>query len=389
MHLAVISHKLCWTSRGPSGFATDGGFTLQLEAISELFDRTTVVVPVSKFDRRVGILPLKGQNISVASLSAPQGTGLSRKLLMPFWLLKNCRRIWSAIKKSDAVHALIPGDVGTIGLVFALLQKKPLFVRHCGNWLVQRTVSERFVRRLMERFAGGRNVMLATGGTNNLPSKRNPNIKWVYSTSLREEQLKTGQYRELPGDGRIRLIIACRQEKLKGADIVIASMPHILNDFPAATLHVVGAGSFLSELKELARALNVDGHVIFHGQVDQRRVIELLKDSHVFCFPTSASEGFPKAVVEALAFGIPVITTKVSVLPKLVKNGCGILLDVASAEALADAVGTICSNSAKYREMSTLARDTALGYSLENWRDHIGEILMRSWKSPSLSAKSE
>ena len=387
MRLAVISHKVCWPSdESPTGYATDGGFPMQIGAISELFDETEIVVPISQEKRRDGLIPLVGSNASVRALAVPQGNGFARKILFLSWLLTNSRSIWKSIKQADAVHTPIPGDVGTIGLLIALIQRKPLFVRHCGNWLVQRTAAERFWRWMMEAFAGGRNVMFATGGSDSPPSTKNPNVSWVFSTSLRQAELVRTQPRELPKDGAIRLIIACRQEDRKGTDIVIRSMRSIAEMFPNVVLDVVGGGSRLEELRSLARSIELGDMVEFHGHVSQKKVIDLLCNAHLFCFPTSASEGFPKAVLEALACALPVITTKVSVLPMLVGNGCGLLLEDPTPESMAEAVKRVCSDPVLYRTMSLNALETARGYSLERWRDQIGGALRSAWNVSSLSS---
>jgi glycosyltransferase involved in cell wall biosynthesis len=103
-------------------------------------------------------------------------------------------------------------------------------------------------------------------------------------------------------------------------------------------------------------------------------VIRLLQQADIFCYPT-ASEGFPKAVLEALACGLPVVTTRVSVLPKLIGTGCGLLLEHTNPEALAQAVLACLSDAVRYRTMSARAVETASQYSLERWRDTIGDLL--------------
>ena len=357
MRLVVVSHKICRRSSvSASGFATDGGFPLQMEAISELFAETKILVPCEiKEVETAGLTSLEGQNLSVRPLSIPAGEGLKRKLNMPGWITGNAKIIWREVRAADAVHAPIPGDVGTIGILFAFLLRKPLFVRHCGNWFVQKTWAEHFWKRSMERFAGGRNVMLATGGATESPSAKNPHLKWIFSTSLRQSDLANSQPRRFPADGEIKLIIACRQEKKKGIDVVIASLPQILQEFPRTSLDVVGDGSLLDDLKKQAANLGLENRIVFHGKVKQSQVTDLLKRAHLFCYPTSASEGFPKVVLEALAAGLPVITTKVSVLPQLIGSGCGVLLDQISAPALANAVRKICSDEAEYNRMSARA----------------------------------
>ena len=387
MKLAVFSHKVCWASEAsPSGYLTDGGFPVQMAAISELFSATNLVVPCAPGNGIGGLSPVRGKNLNFTPLALPKGVGLGRKLGMLFWLLKNGSIIFREVRKADAIHAPIPGDVGTIGMLVAWLLNKPLFVRHCGDWTVQRTLAERFWRWFMERFAGGRNVMLATGGALYPPSNRNPHVQWIFSTSLRSDQMLESVPRQPPGDGTLRLIIACRQEVRKGTDIVIASFPLILETFPKATLDIVGGGSQLEHLRRLATSLGLDKSVIFHGKVPQERVLELLRGAHVFCYPTSASEGFPKVVLEALSCGLPVITSKISVLPKLMRTGCGVLLNAITPRALEAAVATICSNDEHYLSMSVRAIETAREYTLENWRDFIGRVLRDTWKVSDLSA---
>lgn len=387
MKLAVISHKICWQSENSaSGYATDGGFPRQMQAISELFSETTLIVPCDEKQAEQGTTALEGKSLKVRPLSVPKGEGWRRKLAMPGWFIKNGAVIFREVRKADAVHAPIPGDVGTIGMVFALILRKPLFVRHCGNWLIQRTTAERFWRWIMEFSGGGRNLMLATGGQAEVPSARNPNVRWIFSTSLRKDEIYCNQPQKLSPNGELKFVIACRQEARKGTDIVIESLPLILKEFPKTTLDVIGGGSLLPKLKEQAARLKVENKVFFHGKVEQTRVVALLKKADLFCYPTSASEGFPKVVLEALACGLPVITTKVSVLPQLIGAGGGILLEQATVEDLVKAISEIASDQDKYEQMSARALETARQYTLENWRDAIGEMMREAWKVSALDA---
>jgi hypothetical protein len=380
MRLAVCSHKPCWpSSASPSGYATDGGFAFQMDALSQLFESTTLLVPCQRTGRAPGEIPLTGRHLSIAPLTSPRGTGVGRKLAMVPWLARNAATLWTEVRLADAVHAPIPGDVGTIGMLLALALGKPLFVRHCGNWHVQRTAAERFWRWFMERFGGGRNVMLATGGDGAPPSARNPALRWIFSTTLTINELRACAVdREHPGD-RCRLIIACRQETAKGTAVVIDAMPQVLERWPEATLDVVGDGSALRTFKERATALDLDSRVTFHGKVGHAAVIDLMKRADVFCYPTSSSEGFPKVVLEALACGLPVITTPVSVLPYLLRNGAGLVVEQATPAALAAAIDRCLESRDGYRAMSARAVETARQFSLERWTETIAASLTAAW----------
>lgn len=382
MRLAVVSHKICWPLED-GGYGTDGGFPLQMRALSELFDSTELVVPCELSVASDGISPIIGKNVSVNPLLVPKGKGLRRKLDMVRWVLVNGPAVWRAVRDADAVHVPIPGDVGTWGMIFALLMRKPLFVRHCGNWLEPRTLAEGFWRRSMEFFAGSKNLMLATGGSHDPPSQRNPNIGWIFSTSMTSQQLACSMIRTAPDGDALRLIIVCRQEERKGTDVVIEALPTIARSFPGVHLDVVGGGSLLKCFERRASDLGLRERTTFHGKVSQDRVISLLEKADIFCYPTSASEGFPKVVLEAIATGMPVVTTPISVLPQLLSNGCGRLIREHAPVALAEAVIQLAGDKEAYEEMSRKAIETASEYSLERWRDQIGAMLEEAWQLKS------
>jgi hypothetical protein len=377
MRLTIFSHKPCWRSAGsPTGYATDGGFPFQVQALSELFDETVVCVPVAASGNPAGECALRGHNLSIRPLTPLMGAGVARKLRIPFWTMRNAPAILHELARSGGVHAAIPGDVGTIGMAGAVLLGKPLYVRHCGNWLAPRTTAEHFWKWSMEHLAGGRRVMLATGGGSTEPSK-NPEIGWIFSTSLSMDRLQTEPKQYVPGSP-VRLVIACRQERAKGTGAVIESLPLLRNAYGNITLDVAGDGGALAEFRQLAESLGVAPYVRFHGKLPHSGVLDLFAGSTLFCYPTSASEGFPKAVLEALASGLPVLTTRVSVLPHLISQGCGELLSDRSPEAISDAVGR-CLEPQRYAGMSRAAVQTARQYSLEQWRDSIGTRLEAAW----------
>ncbi len=384
MKLLMISHKPCWTSATDGKrYATDGGFPFQVSALSELFDETRLCVPCSDQSNASGEVLLTGHNLTVVPLSPPRGHGFWRKLAFPFWLARSGVVVFNETRHADAVHAPIPGDVGTIGMLLSYLLRKPLFVRHCGNWFVQTTAAEHFWKWFMVKFAGGRNVMLATGGASESPSSHNPNLRWVFSSTLTEKELRSIASRSKQSDRHPRLIIVCRQEEKKGTEVVIESLPLIVEKFPHTTLDVVGDGSELMKFKELAKKLGISERITFHGKVNHEAVSNLLKQADLFCYPTTASEGFPKVVLEALAQGLPVVTTKVSVLPQLIgETGSGMLIDEAAPAAMARAVNEILADADRYHEMSEQAMKTAKQYSLERWRDTIGTMLKAAWGGP-------
>jgi glycosyltransferase involved in cell wall biosynthesis len=291
----------------------------------------------------------------------------------------NLPRIWRTMRQADAVHTPIGGDVGTFGILMALAQRKPLFVRYCGVWGRAHTLAQRFWFWLLIRIAGGRNVVLATGGSDRPPTMKNLAIQWIFATSMRQAEMASLPRRSpwQIGDP-LTLITVGRQEPGKNTDRVIQSLALVRAHYAPTTLDIVGDGSCLPALRQLTTDLNLIEAVTFHGKVNHDRVIAILGRTHVFCFPTD-SEGFPKAVHEALACGLPVITTPVSVLPQLIGDRNGILLNDIQPETIAQAILDLISDEQRFREMGRSAQRTAQAYSLEAWRDQIGQKLCQAW----------
>ena len=93
-----------------------------------------------------GYRHLEGQGITVRALPRPAGTGQVRKLLLPLWLARYAAHLWRSARNADAVHAVLLGDIGTLGLVAALALDKPLFARHCGMWTYSDTLAARLTK---------------------------------------------------------------------------------------------------------------------------------------------------------------------------------------------------------------------------------------------------
>jgi glycosyltransferase involved in cell wall biosynthesis len=381
MHLTIVSHKPCWM-RPDGQVVTDGGFPFQMRAISELFDRTTLLVPIYRTAPPAGVMPLAGHNLTVQPLTMPPAREWMRKVYHPLWLLRNGGKLWRAVHAADAVHAPVPGDLGTFALLLALLLRKPLFVRHCGRWGLDDTVFRRLLNWLLIRIAGGRNVVLATGGAKTNPSPQNPHIQWIFSTTLSNADLANIPSAEIWQPGKpLRLITVSRQVPGKNTAHTIRALQIIRETYPDATLDVVGDGSLLPALRGLAEELGLSDAVHFHGRLNHNDVLRTLQKAHLFVLPTD-SEGFPKAIHEALAHGLPVITTGVSVLPYLIGDHSGVILPNIEPNTIAQTVLDLLNDTDRFQRLSRNAKQTALRYSLESWRDQIGTVLRSAWRSP-------
>ena len=244
------------------------------------------------------------------------------------------------------------------------------------------TAADRGLLRLLERIAGDRNVVMATGGAEAPPSARNPAVRWIFSTSLSAAELEAmPRSRPWRAGEPPRLVTVGRLTAGKNAAAAVRALAVVREQHPQATLDVVGGGPCLEQLRDLAAELELGDAVTLHGNVDHQRVLEILARSHLFVFQTRVKEGFPKAVLEALACGLPVAATAVSVIPRLIR-GCGVALEATDAPTVARAVLGLLADEGELAGMSEAGRAQSRDYTLERWRDLIGERLQESWGLP-------
>lgn len=107
----------------------------------------------------------------------------------------------------------------------------------------------------------------------------------------------------------------------KGINLLKNLWIRLKNLWPNFKFDVIGNGEMETDLKEFIILNQLSDNVILHGRIDDRAELRrLLRSADLFVFP-SLSEGSPRVVIEAMAEGVPVISTPVGSLPGTFKNG--------------------------------------------------------------------
>ena len=118
----------------------------------------------------------------------------------------------------------------------------------------------------------------------------------------------------------------------------------------------VGGGD-LGKFRALTEQKGVADRVVFAGSVDDEEKWQYLHHADFFSLPSYA-EGRPIAILEAMAVGLPVISTAIGSISEVVEDGrSGIILAPGDKKALAEAIARMTVNTEERREMGTAARE--------------------------------
>lgn len=139
----------------------------------------------------------------------------------------------------------------------------------------------------------------------------------------------------------IRIVTIARLVEKKGVEYGIRAVAKLATLFPNITYQIVGDGVLRAQLEKLVQELNVASQVQLLGWKQQTEVKEILDQADIFLAPSVTSkegdkEGIPVVLMEAMAMGLPILSTLHSGIPELVENGVsGFLVPERDVDALA------------------------------------------------------
>jgi glycosyltransferase involved in cell wall biosynthesis len=157
-------------------------------------------------------------------------------------------------------------------------------------------------------------------------------------------------------DQHVAFGFAARLEHLKGPLVLMDAFAKTHRTRPDIKLHVAGSGSLKRKLLSCAKAHGISGLCEFPGvytTVEEKG--SFMQSLDVFVLP-SLTEGTPNGIIEAMAYGLPVISTTVGGIPDLVSDETGILVAPDDVEALAQAMIRLAEDRQLRERMGRAAR---------------------------------
>lgn len=142
----------------------------------------------------------------------------------------------------------------------------------------------------------------------------------------------------------------------KGQHLLVDAVKRLIDQGRQVHLRVVGAGPDAASLQAQVSRLQLSANVTFEGAVNQDRIRDLYALADCFCIPSFA-EGIPVVLMEAMAMGIPCVTTHITGIPELIRHDqTGLLSAPSDVVGLADNILRLMDDPALGQRMSVLAR---------------------------------
>ncbi|MBC8343993.1 MAG: glycosyltransferase family 4 protein [Bacteroidetes bacterium] len=159
------------------------------------------------------------------------------------------------------------------------------------------------------------------------------------------------------------LLFLSRLSADKGVLKVLDAFEILKRDIPELKLTIAGSGEMMDPVKKIVENRNLK-NVTLTGYISGEQKAQVLADAGIFLFPSNYNEGMPNAVLEAMAFGLPVITSRAGGITDFFIDGqMGVLLNDTAPASLVTAVKNLCN---KPEILSQISRfNTA--YAKENF----------------------
>ena len=170
------------------------------------------------------------------------------------------------------------------------------------------------------------------------------------------------QPRQPPTDGLVRIATTGRLVEKKGIEYAIRAVAQVAQDYSNIEFCIIGDGPLKASLQNLIDELEVTAIVKLLGWKQQQEIIEILDTCHLFVAPSvTAADGNQDAPVntlkEAMAMGLPVISTYHGGIPELVEDGVsGFLAPERDADEIAEKLRYLIDHPGDWPQMGQAGR---------------------------------
>ncbi len=375
--LGILYHMPFWQDADGNLWEGEGSFARYVDSLAPYFDEIVLAVPVFDTPPSTGSR-VRAANVTLAPLPYFPGPRQFYPML-PTMLSR--LRAW--VQRCDVIHLRVPTPAAIFAFRLAQAQGKPVFLLvvgdyeallpHLGYRGLKKVLFSRYVafEEWALRHMTARALTFANGAALRRKHERaDLRVHETRTTTLGLDDLATRV--DTCQGPRIRLLTVSRIDPRKG----LRTLPAVVADIQAAgfdvTADVVGPTVGLigqsehDAIRAEAQRLGVRDRINLPGSIALDELMPMYRGFDIFVLPTRPGEGIPRVLLEAMASGLPVVTTDVSGIASLITEGDnGLLVDEGSPAAMTAAVLRVIRDPALRRRLIAGGYATAKAHTAE------------------------
>lgn len=349
----------------------------ELSQVAGLFDELVHVAPVEDGASDGAMERYGAGNVRVAGVKPSGGQKWVSKAGVAAAWLEYGRVILRDLAGADAVHVRLPCNIGLLALLLLCVRRSPRrrWFKYAGNWKPtgREPWSYRLQRWILRHgWAGG--VVTVNGEWEGEPD----HVRTFLNPSLTEEDLARGR---AAAEGKrlaapLRLVFAGRVEEAKGAGRAVELVRRLRAEGIEAELDVAGDGPLRGGLESLVRQEGLEGVVRLHGWLGREGLRGLYERAHFCVLLSECSEGWPKVLSEAMAYGAVPVASQVSSIPHMLRKlGCGVSVGAGDVDAAVRAIAQYVAAPERWKAESERGVAEAVGFTYETHVRRVAEVL--------------
>lgn len=265
---------------------------------------------------------------------------------------------WMRRRSLGHLHIHFSGPVASVGMIAAAAWKFPysMTVHGPDEFFDQNEMA------LQQKIGGARFVICISDFCRSQLMRLMPPESWGkflvvrlgIAPGLAEQPFKPAVA------GPVRILCTGRLVGAKGQAVLLMALANLVGRQHAVSLTLIGEGPDRTALESLVKEEGLEMYVTFAGGQNHDRVLDSLREADIFVLPSFA-EGIPVALMEAMAIGVPCISTFVAGIPELIRHEQdGLLVPAGSVEELTAAMERLILSPADRVRFRQSARQRVL-----------------------------
>jgi glycosyltransferase involved in cell wall biosynthesis len=349
-----------------------GPYVREMNLWAKYVDEIIIVAPISKEELSSIHFAYTHANIKVSVIHAISFTSVKEIIRAICFTPIIKWKIFVAFLKADHIHLRCPGNIGLLGAVLQVFfPNKQKTAKYAGNWdpNAKQPLSYRFQKWILANTFFTKNMQVLVYG--NWPGM-SKNIKPFFTATYPKSKAGEASAREFGSLYTFLFVgsLSSGKRPLYAVQLVEA----LIKRGFACRLDIYGEGAERKGLENYVIEHDLSEFVKLRGNQSSDTIEKAYKEGQFLILP-SKSEGWPKAVAEAMFWGMIPIATKISCVPWMLGNGeRGILIEM-DFDRDVTKVLSLLSQQEKLIDISAKAQSWSQNYTLDAFESEIVKLL--------------